>query len=119
MILSHRNAASPSLALPPFGGGDFSVADRQSEKRRAMPRRLTLALQIGVSLALLAALIAIVDWTQLRAAAAALSLGAMVVVCLCCLCAQASLVLRWRALLDMLGVRESWPRSWHSVFAGL
>jgi uncharacterized protein (TIRG00374 family) len=87
--------------------------------RRTLPRWLTLTLQIGVSLALLAALIAIVDWTQLREAAAALSLGAMLVVALCCLGAQASLVLRWRALLDMLGVRESWMRSWHSVFAGL
>lgn len=28
-------------------------------------------------------------------------------------------MLRWRALLDMLGVREPWARSWHSVFAGL
>ena len=84
-----------------------------------MPRWLTLALQVAVSLALLVALIAIVDWTQLREAAAALSLGAIVVVCLCCLGTQVSLVLRWRALLDMLGVRESWLRSWHSVFAGL
>ena len=91
----------------------------ESAPRRALPRWLTLALQIGVSFALLAALIVIVDWTQLREAAAALSLGAMLVVALCCLGAQASLVLRWRALLDMLGVRESWMRSWHSVFAGL
>jgi len=83
----------------------------ESVPRRALPRWLTLALQVAVSLALLAALIAIVDWTQLRAAASALSLGAVVVVCLCSLCAQASLVLRWRALLDMLGVRESWSRS--------
>jgi uncharacterized protein (TIRG00374 family) len=86
---------------------------------RTLPRWLMLALQIGVSLALLAALIAIVDWSQLREAAAALSLGAMVLVVLCCLGAQASQVLRWRALLDMLGVAESWARSWHSVFAGL
>ncbi len=84
-----------------------------------LPRWLTLALQVAVSLALLVALIAIVDWTQLREAAAALSLGAILVVCLCCLGTQVSLVLRWRALLDMLGVRESWLRSWHSVFAGL
>jgi hypothetical protein len=91
----------------------------ESASRRALPRWLTLALQVAVSLALLAALIAIVDWTQLREAAAALSLGAMLLVALCCLGAQATLVLRWRALLDMLGVRESWARSWHSVFAGL
>ena len=90
-----------------------------SAPRRTLPRWLTLALQVGVSLALLAALVAIVDWSQLREAASALSLGAMLLVVLCCLGAQASLVLRWRALLDMLGVRESWMRSWHSVFAGL
>ena len=91
----------------------------ESAPRRTLPRWLTLALQVAVSLALLAALIAIVDWTQLREAAAALSLGAMFLVALCWLAAQASLVLRWRALLDLLGVRESWMRSWHSVFAGL
>lgn len=94
------------------------MADRQPALRRT-PRWLTLALQVGVSVALLAALIAIVDWSQLRAAAAALSLGAMLLVALCCMGAQVSLVLRWRALLDMLGVRESFARSWHSVFAGL
>jgi glycosyltransferase 2 family protein len=95
------------------------VTEVTPRQRRTLPRWLTLALQVAVSLALLAALIAIVDWAQLRAAAAALSLGAMVLVVLCCLGAQASLVLRWRALLDMLGVTESWARSWHSVFAGL
>jgi uncharacterized protein (TIRG00374 family) len=87
--------------------------------RRTLPRWLTLALQVAVSLALLAALIVIVDWAQLREAAAALSLGAMLLVVLCCLGAQVAQVLRWRALLDMLGVHESWMRSWHSVFAGL
>jgi uncharacterized protein (TIRG00374 family) len=87
--------------------------------RRTLPRWLTLALQVAVSLALLAALIVIVDWAQLREAAAALSLGAMLLVVLCCLGAQVAQVLRWRALLDMLGVHESWMRSWHCVFAGL
>lgn len=88
-------------------------------QRRALPRWLTLALQVLVSLALLAALVVIVDWTQLRAAAGALSVGAMLLVALCCLGAQAVQVPRWRALLAMLAVNESWARSWHSVFAGL
>jgi uncharacterized protein (TIRG00374 family) len=102
------------------GEGDYRGGDVSSTApRRALPRWLTLALQIAVSLALLAALMAIVDWSQLRAAAAALSLGAMIAVALCCLGVQVSLVLRWRTLLDLLGVRESWMRSWHSVFAGL
>lgn len=76
-------------------------------------------LQLTVSIGLLAALIAIVDWDGLRNAAAALSIGGLVAVGAICLAAQAMLVLRWRALLDMLGVREPWARSWHSVFAGL
>jgi hypothetical protein len=84
-----------------------------------MPRWLTLALQLAVSIGLLAALIAIVDWGVLLDAAGALSGGMLVAVAALCLAAQASLVLRWRALLDMLGVREPWARSWHSVFAGL
>ena len=88
-------------------------------QRRTLPRWLTLALQIAVSLALLAALIVIVDWTQLREAAGALSFGAMLLVALCCLGAQVAQVPRWRALLAMVGVTESWTRSWHSVFAGL
>jgi uncharacterized protein (TIRG00374 family) len=95
------------------------VTDLQSERRRTLPRWLTLALQIAVSLALLAALVVIVDWTQLREAAGALSFGAMLLVALCCLGAQVAQVPRWRALLAMLGVAESWMRSWHSVFAGL
>ena len=95
------------------------MSELKPRERRALPRWLMPALQVAVSLALLAALIAIVDWSQLREAAAALSFGAMLLVVLCCLGAQASQVLRWRALLDMLGVRESWLRSWHSVFAGL
>ncbi|WP_162916671.1 lysylphosphatidylglycerol synthase transmembrane domain-containing protein [Dongia deserti] len=76
-------------------------------------------LQAAVSLGLLAALIAIVDWQTMRKAAAALSLGGLIAVFAVCLLAQAAFVLRWRALLDMLGMRESWARSWHSVFAGL
>jgi uncharacterized protein (TIRG00374 family) len=72
-----------------------------------------------VSLGLLAVVIAIVDWATLREAAAALSFGGLVTVCALCLAAQAAFVLRWRALIDMLGVRESWARSWHSIFAGL
>jgi uncharacterized protein (TIRG00374 family) len=95
------------------------MSELKSGQRRTLPRWLTLALQIAVSLALLAALIIIVDWTQLREAAGALSFGAILLVALCCLGAQVAQVPRWRALLAMLGVTESWARSWHSVFAGL
>lgn len=84
-----------------------------------MPRWLTPALQLAVSIGLLAALTAVVDWDMLKEAAGALSGRTLVLAALVCLTAQAVLVLRWRALLDMLGVRESWARSWHSVFAGL
>lgn len=84
-----------------------------------MPRRFTTVLQLAVSAGLLAALAAVVDWDALRNAAAALSGGALVGITAICLAAQATLVLRWRAMLDMLGVREPWARSWHSVFAGL
>jgi uncharacterized protein (TIRG00374 family) len=76
-------------------------------------------LQLAVSAGLLAALVTVVNWDALRDAAAALSGGRLVVVGVLCLATQATLVLRWRALIDMLGVRESWARSWHSVFAGL
>ena len=84
-----------------------------------MPRWLTPLLQLAVSVGLLVALIVVVDWDRLRDAAAAVTGGTLVVVGVLCLAAQSVLVLRWRALLDMLGVRESWARSWHSVFAGL
>lgn len=84
-----------------------------------MPRWLTAALQLAVSVGLLAALVAVTDWDALRSAARALSGGTLAVAAAICLAAQAAFVLRWRALLDMLGVRESWGRSWHSVFAGL
>ena len=86
------------------------------------PRRrhvLVRLLQGAVSIGLLAALIAIADWQTTRKAAAALSPGGLIAVFAACFLAQAALVLRWRALLDMLGTRESWARSWHSVFAGL
>lgn len=76
-------------------------------------------LQAAVSIGLLAVLIAIADWETTRKAAAALSPAGLVAVFAACFLAQAALVLRWRALLDMLGTRESWARSWHSVFAGL
>lgn len=85
----------------------------------AARRRLVRLLQVAVSLALIAALVVIVDWNLLRDAAAALSLGTLSAVAGLCLIAQAALVLRWRTLIDMLGVRESWARSWHCVFAGL
>jgi glycosyltransferase 2 family protein len=95
------------------------VSDREPRRHSTLPRRLTLFLQLAVSVGLLAALIAVVDWDRLRDAAAALTIGTLIAVAALCLAAQAALVLRWRALLDMLGVRESWARSWHSVFAGL
>jgi uncharacterized protein (TIRG00374 family) len=98
---------------------EATVTESAPRERRRLPRWLTLALQVLVSLALLAALIVIVDWSQLRAAAGALSFGAMLLVALCCLGAQVAQVPRWRALLAMLGVAEPWTRSWHSVFAGL
>lgn len=88
-------------------------------QRRALPRWLTPLLQLAVSIGLLVALIAVVDWQALRNAAGALSAGTLVVAPMVCLAAQSALVLRWRALIDMLGVREPWSRSWHSVFAGL
>jgi uncharacterized protein (TIRG00374 family) len=76
-------------------------------------------LQVAVSAALLGVLVAVVDWDSLRNAAAALSRATLAEVVALCLAAQAALVLRWRALIDMLGVREPWARSWHSIFAGL
>jgi uncharacterized protein (TIRG00374 family) len=91
----------------------------EPRRRSAASRWLIRLLQLAFSLGALAIVIAVVDWAKLREAAAALSFGGLVTVCALCLGAQAALVLRWRALLDMLGVRESWARSWHSIFAGL
>jgi uncharacterized protein (TIRG00374 family) len=88
-------------------------------RQPALPRWLAPLLQVAVSAALLGALVAVVDWDSLRNAAAALSRATLAEVVALCLAAQAALVLRWRALIDMLGVREPWARSWHSVFAGL
>jgi glycosyltransferase 2 family protein len=93
------------------------VSARAPWQRLALPRWLALLLQVLVSVGLLAALVAVVDWSDLRDAAVALSPAWLVAVFLLCFCAQAMLVLRWRALMDMLGVRESWMRSWHTVFA--
>ncbi len=86
---------------------------------RTVPRWLALLLQVSVSIGLLVALIAIVDWTLLKGAASALSGQALAGAAVICFASQAALVLRWRALLDMLSIREPWARSWHSVFAGL
>lgn len=72
-----------------------------------------------VSAGLLAALVAMVDWGDLREALAALSTERVLAVFVLCFGAQAMYVLRWRALTDMLGITESWMRSWHTVFAGL
>ena len=95
------------------------MSAEELRQRPSAPRWLTTLLQLAVSVGLLAALAAVVDWDALRNAAAALSAEALVAVAAICLAAQALLVLRWRAMLDMLGVREPWARSWHSVFAGL
>jgi uncharacterized protein (TIRG00374 family) len=94
------------------------VSGRETREHSLAPRWLMRAIQLIVSVGLLAALIAVVDWNRLSEAAAALSLGNLAVVGVLCFLAQASLVLRWRALIDMLGVREPWARSWHNVFAG-
>jgi uncharacterized protein (TIRG00374 family) len=93
------------------------VSARAPRQRPALPRWLSPLLQLLVSVGLLAALVAVVDWSDLRDAAVALSPAWLVAVFLLCFCAQAMLVLRWRALMDMLGVRESWMRSWHTMFA--
>jgi hypothetical protein len=84
-----------------------------------MPRWLTPLLQLLVSVGLLAILVAMVDWGDLLDALTALSTERLLAVFLLCFCGQAMYVLRWRALTDMLGIRESWMRSWHTVFAGL
>src|ERR1041384_3561620 len=97
--------------------GAPSVSAPEPRGAPAVPRWLAPLLQLTVSVVLLAALIAVVDWNALRNAASALSAGALVAAAAVCFAAQAMLVLRWRALIDMLGVREPWARSWHSVFA--
>ena len=80
---------------------------------------MTLALQLAVSCALIAALVFIVDWQGLQRAAGALSLAGVAGVTLLNFLAQAVLIWRWRALLATVGVRESLARSWRTVFAGL
>jgi hypothetical protein len=87
--------------------------------RRRTARAITLGLQLAVSIALIAALIFLVDWQGLRRAAGVLSLGGIVGVVLLTFLAQGSLIWRWRALLETVGVREGFRRSWRSVFAGL
>lgn len=86
-------------------------------KRKA--RTVTLALQLGVSVALIAALIFVVDWRGLRQAAMALSVGGILGVVALNFVAQSALVWRWRALLATVGVHETFGRSWRNVFAGL
>ena len=95
------------------------MSEPDAPQRPARPRWLTPLLQLAVSAGLLAVLVAMVDWGDLHDALRALSTGPLLAVLLLCLCAQAMFVLRWRALTDMLGIRESWMRSWHTVFAGL
>jgi glycosyltransferase 2 family protein len=95
------------------------MSEQEPRRRSALPRWLTSLLQLTVSVGLLTALVYMVDWGDLRDALGALSTGRLVAVFLLCFGAQAMYVLRWRALMDMLGIRESWMRSWHTVFAGL
>ncbi|MEZ5833731.1 MAG: lysylphosphatidylglycerol synthase transmembrane domain-containing protein [Dongiaceae bacterium] len=95
------------------------MSTRQPPASAPMPRWLLPLLQAGVSLGLLGVLIIAVDWDELRRAAGSLSSGALALAIAVCLAAQSVLVLRWRALLDLLGVNEYWARSWHSVFGGL
>lgn len=87
--------------------------------RRASPRVVTVVLQLAVSVGLIAALVFIVDWGGLRQAARALSLSGIAGVFLLNFAAQAALIWRWRALLETVGVRERYTRSWRTVFAGL
>lgn len=87
--------------------------------RQRTARALTLALQLGVSLALIAVLIFVVDWRGLRQAMTALSWSGVIGVVLLTLLAQASLIWRWRALLATVGVHEPFARSWRIVFAGM
>lgn len=95
------------------------MSGQEPRQRSVLPRRLTLLLQLMVSVGLLLALVVMVDWGELRDALGALSAWRLVAVFLLCFGAQAMYVLRWRALMDMLGIRESWVRSWHTVYAGL
>lgn len=114
-----RGAPAPRLDGDGSRPEASPVSGEALRPRPATPRWLTPLLQLLVSVGLLAALVAVVDWGDLLDAALALSPGRLTAVFLLCFAAQAMLVLRWRALIDMLGVREPWLRSWHSVFAGL
>ena len=87
--------------------------------RQRAARALTIALQLGVSLALIVALILVVDWQGLWNAVGALSVAGVIGVAVLNLLAQAALVWRWRALLATVGVREPFRSSWRTVFAGL
>lgn len=95
------------------------MSGQEPRQRSVLPRRLTLLLQVLVSVGLLTVLVVMVDWGELLDALGALSPWRLVAVFLLCFGAQAMYVLRWRALMDMLGIRETWMRSWHTVFAGL
>lgn len=86
--------------------------------RLASRRAATLALQLGVSAALIVALLFAVDWQEVKDAIRALSVAGLAGVVVLSFLAQAALVWRWRALLATVGVQESFRRSWRSVFAG-
>src|SRR5690348_16461121 len=116
--MGEGECCSDSSAHVRAASGRRMVSPGENRAGSAAPRWMVRGAQLVVSVVLLAVLIAIVDWGRLREAAEALSRGTLVLIVVLCFLAQAALVLRWRALLDMLGVRESWLRSWHSVFAG-
>lgn len=86
---------------------------------RGSRRFVTLAMQVAVSLGLIAALALVIDWQGLGHAARALSAAGLAGVILLNFLSQVALIWRWRALLETVGVRESLARSWRTVFAGM
>lgn len=88
-------------------------------RRAASSRAAALALQLSVSLGLIAILFFAIDWRGLRQAASALSVGGVAGVVLLSFLAQSALAWRWQAMLATVGVRDSIARSWRNVFAGL
>jgi uncharacterized membrane protein YbhN (UPF0104 family) len=95
------------------------LTDLAPEPGRSSRRAVTLALQLGVSAALIAALVYVVDWQGLRRAVGSLSLAGLAGVLVLFFLSQSALIWRWRSLLETVGVRESLAQSWRTVFAGL
>ena len=95
------------------------MTDSAPQPGRSSRRAVTLALQLAVSFALIAALVFVVDWQGLRRAAGSLSFAGCAGVVLLFFLSQAALIWRWRALQETVGVSESLARSGRTVFAGL